>query len=83
MSAKTQAYASRYIELGYATIPVPAGVKNPNRRGWEQERYTLEDVPRCWNNGQNIGLLTGSVSGWLVDVDLDVPEAVSIAGRFL
>jgi hypothetical protein len=83
VSAKTQAYASRYIELGYAPIPVPAGVKNPNRRGWEQERYTLEDVPRCWNNGQNIGLLTGSVSGWLVDVDLDVPEAVSIAGRFL
>ena len=43
MSAKTQAYASRYIELGYAPIPVPAGVKNPNRRGWEQERHTLED----------------------------------------
>jgi hypothetical protein len=83
VSAMTQVYASRYIELGYAPIPVPAGVKNPNRRGWEQERHTLEDVPRWWNNGQNIGLLTGSPSGWLVDVDLDVPEAVSIAGRFL
>jgi hypothetical protein len=83
VSAKTQAYASRYIELGYAPIAVPAGVKNPNRRGWEQEHHTPEDIPRCWNNGQNLGLLTGAPSGWLVDVDLDVPEAVSLAGRFL
>jgi Bifunctional DNA primase/polymerase, N-terminal len=83
VSAKTQAYARRYIELGYAPIPVPPGSKNPNRRGWEHERHTLEDVPRCWNNGQGIGLLTGPASGWLVDVDLDVLEAVSIAGRFL
>ena len=83
ISAKTQAYARRYIELGYAPIPVPAGEKNPNRKGWERERHTLEDIPRCWNNGQNIGLLTGKPSGWLVDVDLDVPEALSIADRFL
>jgi hypothetical protein len=83
MSAKTQAYARRYIELGFAPIPVPAGSKNPNRHGWESERHTLEDVPRCWNNGQNVGLLTGAPSKWLVDVDLDIPEAVAVAGRFL
>ena len=28
-------------------------------------------------------MLTGKPSGWLVDVDLDVPEALSIADRFL
>jgi hypothetical protein len=83
MSAKTQAYARRYIEVGYAPIPVPAGSKKVTRPGWESERHTLEDVPHCWNNGQNIGLLTGEPSGWLVDVDLDVPEAVSIARRVL
>jgi len=42
VSAKTQAYARRYIELGFAPIPVPAGLKNPNRGGWESERHTLE-----------------------------------------
>ncbi len=42
-----------------------------------------EDVTKAWNNGQNIGLLTGEPSGWLVDVDLDCPEAVKIAERFL
>jgi hypothetical protein len=46
-------------------------------------RITEEKVPDYWTNGQNIGLLTGEPSGWLVDVDLDVPEAVNIAGRFL
>jgi hypothetical protein len=69
--------------LEYAPIPVPAGEKNPNRPGWERERHALEDVPRCWNNSQNVGLLTGAASGWLVDVDLDAPEAVAVAGRFL
>jgi hypothetical protein len=83
VSTKIQAYARRYIQLGYAPIPVPPGSKNPDRPGWQNERWTLKDVPRCWSNDQGIGLLTGAPSGWLVDVDLDVPEAVSIAGRFL
>ena len=83
MSARSQGWARRYIELGYAPIPVPPGSKNPNRPGWQDERHTLDDILRCWSNGQNIGLLTGASSGWLVDVDLDVPEAVALAGRFL
>jgi hypothetical protein len=83
MSAKTQACARRYIERGFAPIPVPAGSKEPNRNGWQRERHALEDVRHLWTNGQGIGLLTGEPSGWLVDVDLDVAEAVKIAGRFL
>ena len=83
MTAKTRACARRYIEHGFAPIPVPVGSKNPNRLGWESEQHTLEDVPRCWTNGQNVGLLTGAPSKWLVDVDLDVLEAVAVAGRFL
>jgi hypothetical protein len=38
VSAKTQSYARRYIERGFAPIPVPAGSKNPNRPDWESER---------------------------------------------
>jgi hypothetical protein len=62
---------------------VPARSKNPNREGWQHERHGLEDVDEVWSNGQAVGLLTGAASSWLVDVDLDVPEAVSVAGRFL
>ncbi len=83
MSAKTQGWARRYIERGFAPIPVPPNSKNPNRSGWEQERHELKDVPRCWSNGQNVGLLTGWPSQGLVDVDLDSDEAAAVAGRFL
>jgi putative DNA primase/helicase len=79
----TREAARRYLRAGLAAIPVPPGEKNPNRRGWQTERWTLEDVPRVWANGENIGVLTGEPSGWVVDVDLDCPEAVKIAGRFL
>jgi P4 family phage/plasmid primase-like protien len=75
--------AERYMRAGLAVIPVPAGSKNPNRQGWQTERWTLEDIPEQWTNGQNIGVLTGEPSGWRIDVDLDVPEAVQLAGRFL
>jgi len=78
-----QRAAERYMRAGLAVIPIPAGEKNPNRPGWQNERHALDDIPRLWNNGQNIGVLTGEPSGWLVDVDLDCPEALKIAGRFL
>ena len=86
MSADTatrkQAAAS-YLARGIAVIPVPAGEKNPNRPDWQGERLTTEDVPRCWTNGQNVGLLTGEPSAGRVDADLDADEAVRVAGRFL
>ena len=79
----TRRAAERYMRAGFAVLPIPAGEKNPNRRGWQNERHAVEDIPRLWTNGQNIGVLTGEPSGWLVDVDLDCPEAVEIAGWFL
>ena len=83
MSAKTQAWARRYVERDFAPIPVPQGSKTPNRSDWQDERVTLEDVLRLFDNGQNIGVLNGEPSGWKVCVDLDVAEAAEIAGRFL
>lgn len=83
MSTKAQGWARRYIERGFAPIPIPARSKNPNREGWQNERHALVDVDEVWSNGQGVGLLTGAASGWLVDIDLDAPEAVSVAGRFL
>lgn len=75
--------AVSYLERGIAVIPVPAGEKSPNRPGWQDERLTPGDVPRCWTNGQNVGLLTGEPSAGRVDADLDADEAVAMAGRFL
>lgn len=75
-------YATRYIRRGMAPVPIPRGQKGPRISNWQHLRLTLEDVPRYFTNGQNIGLLLGKPSGGLVDVDLDTPEAVSV-GRYL
>src|SRR5215218_10712597 len=72
-----------YIKRNLAPIPIPPRTKNPNRPGWQEERWTVEDVPRLWNNGQNVGILCGSPSLGGVDVDCDCPEAVRLASRFL
>jgi putative DNA primase/helicase len=75
--------AARYIEQGWTVVPVPTGNKNPGRDGWQDLRLGLDDIPRYFANGQNIGIHTGEPSGWLVCVDLDVREALAVADRFL
>jgi putative DNA primase/helicase len=75
--------AARYIERGWAPVPIPAWQKGPQIPGWQRLRMSASDVPRYFNNGQNVGIITGKASGWLVTVDLDCPEAVTLAGRFL
>jgi Bifunctional DNA primase/polymerase, N-terminal len=80
---KRRRAAAALIRRGVAVIPVPAGEKNPGRKGWEALRITEEEIPNYWTNGQNVGLLCGEPSGGRVDVDLDAEEATKIAGRFL
>ena len=75
--------AIAYYSLGWMPIPLTQGSKNPNRKGWQKERWARDELPNCFNNGQNIGLLLGEPSGGLIDVDLDCPEAVSIADQIL
>jgi hypothetical protein len=72
-----------YIRRALAPIPIPPRSKNPNRKKWQEERWTAEDVARLWNNGQNVGILCGSPSRGGVDVDCDCPEAVRLAPMFL
>src|SRR5215203_3027159 len=75
--------AARYIERGWAPVPIPAWQKGPQIPGWQRLRMSASDVPRYFIRGQNIGIITGKASGWLVTVDLDCHEAVTLAGRFL
>lgn len=80
---KTLDCADDYLLRGWRPIPIPHGSKNPNRKGWQKERWSRDELPHCFNNGQNIGLLLGEPSGGLVDVDLDSPEALAIADEIL
>jgi hypothetical protein len=69
---------------GWMPIPIPYRSKNPNRKNWQHERLTDADIDQRFNDDQlNVGILLGEPSGWLVDVDLDCPEARFLAGHFL
>jgi hypothetical protein len=76
--------ALRYASRGWSVIPVPHQSKNPGRHGWEQLRLTPETIPQHFNGKpQNIGVLLGEPSGWVIDIDLDHPRAVALAKDFL
>lgn len=76
-------WARSYVKRGWAVVPVPARSKNPGSNGWQDRRLLEEELPQFFNDSQNIGALNGEPSGWRVDVDLDSPEAVALAPRFL
>lgn len=76
--------ARRLHAEGYAPIAVPFGSKNPNRKGWEGERWDADELPLHFNGRrQNIGALCGEPSGGRVDADLDCDEAVVVAPLLL
>lgn len=67
-----------YRSLGWATIRVQPLGKAPI--GHWQDRT---DEPSDFAAGDNVGVRLGAPSGDLVDVDLDAPQAVVLAPRFL
>jgi AAA domain/Bifunctional DNA primase/polymerase, N-terminal len=75
--------AREYLAREFAPLPVPARSKNPGRARWQEERCTFDDVDGAFEEGGNIGLLTGAPSNGLVDVDLDAPETIAAAPFFL
>jgi len=75
--------ASWYLSRGYCPLPIPAKEKGPRLRGWTKLRLSEAELPRYFTGEGNIGLLLGQPSGWLVDVDLDCPEAIELASEYL
>src|SRR3954451_12498437 len=73
--------ARRYIEAGFSVTPTKG--KIPILDDYYNVVIGLEDIPKHFNNGPGIGIKTGKPSKGVVDVDLDVPDALRIAGRFL
>jgi hypothetical protein len=75
------AHARNYHGLGFLPIPLPRGMKDPGRPGWQNLRPTAEDIDHLFPPGAvlNVGLLLGEPSGGLVDADLDSHEAVRAA----
>lgn len=75
--------ARGYLARGYMPVPLSPGDKNPFLDGWQHMRLTEEELPRWFSGRNNIGVILGEPSGWLVDVDLDCDEAIELADEFL
>lgn len=73
-----------YLQRGWFVVPVPFRSKNPGLKGWQQLRLTAETAPQYFSGqAQNVGLLLGEPSGWLIDIDLDHQRAVELAPEYL
>lgn len=87
--------ATEYFLKGWQPIPIPTRSKNPNFPGWHLQHTnggSLKNHPENnlserfhGSNGkpQNIGVLLGEPSNFLVDIDLDQKWSVQLPPYFL
>ena len=78
MSAILETARSYRDDRGWKVIPLVE--KRPTCDNYVEARYKERDFTKP---GRNIGVVLGSWSGWLVDIDLDSPEAVELADLYL
>lgn len=76
--------AQMYTQAGFFTLPIPFGRKGPRLKDWSNLRLQVDDLPKFFNgSSESIGVLLGEPSGGLIDIDLDVGEAIHLADEFL
>ncbi len=74
--------AEAYVKEGLLPVPIPRGEKAPKIPDWQHLRITEGNIGAYFGDEPaNLGVLLGD-SG-LVDIDLDAPEAASIAPAIL
>lgn len=87
--AEVRACASEYTALGWRVLPVVYREKRP---AGEWKRWKVAAPPMSpaelvalfdGTRPHNLGVVLGTVSGGLVDVDLDCPEALALAPLYL
>lgn len=80
-------WARNYVEKGFSVIPLRKGCENPEDdkrpaiewKQFQKRRPTDDELVKWFDSGkQNIGIVTGEISGITV-LDLDSPEAVQFA----
>ncbi len=77
-------WAESYLNRGFSVVPIRARSKIPSVLDWPNLRVTKMNLDEYFHSPpQNVGVQLGERSGWLVDVDLDSPEAVKLADVFL
>ena len=77
--------AEVYLRAGLSVVPVPHRKKGCVLDDWTRVQVGVNELDKYFPDGKpsNIGVRNGQASGGLIDVDLDVPQAVDIANKFL
>ena len=75
--------AREYRRQGWEVLSIARGEKDPHKRGWPSQRLSEADLPTHFGNGENVGVILGTPSGGICDVDIDALEAVTLADAFL
>lgn len=70
-----------YRKQGFCLIPLKG--KTPIIKDWLETNLSDEDIKNYVEENYNIGVLLGEKSNWLVDVDIDDPDALECLHRFL
>ena len=83
-ASSTRRFAEGYVERGLAVVPIPQGCKRLVISSWQSLRIRPQELNLYFNGRpQNVGIILGEPSGWIVDVDLAAPEAVELGPQFL
>jgi len=84
LNADTRTIARQVLAMGLCPVQLGRGEngKKPQSLKWQES--TPESVkPGTWVIGNNVGVLWGPPSGWIVDIDLDREDAVQLAPEYL
>lgn len=75
-------WVAAYAAEGWSVLPIPAGSKAPQVKGWEQKSFGPKDFTPDSNIGVHLGKRDATAPG-LYDVDLDHPWAAKAADLLL
>ena len=72
-----------YRQRGWYCVPLRPRSKSPVNNDWPKLRIEAGEAKSHFSAKDNVGIILGGPSGWLVDVDLDCPEAIELAEQYL
>ena len=76
--------AREYAEKGYAPVPVQYQTKMPIETSWQALRIVPDQIESFFPNTHiNVGVVLGTASKGLIDIDFDNPAAIRFAPYFL
>ena len=76
-------WAKYYVDHNLTVVPVHTQSKQPSMgNGWQNNVDNVVNIGYL-HKDSNIGIMLGEPSGGYVDIDLDCPEALELAPKFL